>query len=134
MSALTALASTALLTMALRAQQPHPSDYSLNGVHVIERYDAYNFLMNYQGTVFALTACQDFVPTSEIKAGVNLTWLGYYEDRVHHCQELDGPHEGYALERNKQNEPVIHDWKVDAFSRSPATPCATETEARSFRP
>lgn len=126
MSMIVALMAFALLMTGLKAEAHHPDSFDLRDVHVIERIDDYNFVLDVQPkdksdrVRFALTACQDFMPTHEIQAGVNLKWLGYVEDRAHHCDELDGPEAGYALERDRHNAPVIHDWTSYAGSSAPS--------------
>jgi len=123
------LCALGLFASAMVNEMHHPDAISLRNVHILSRIDDYNFVADVTPAdptlpriQFALSACQDFIPTHEIQPGITLTWLGYTEDRVHHCDELDGPDAGYALERDRYNAPIIHNWKADAFSGSPAAP------------
>lgn len=122
----------------MSSESHHPNSISLRDVHVLSRLDDYNFIVDVASSdpaqpriQFALSSCQDFTPTHEIQAGVTLTWLGYVEDRVHHCDELDGPDAGYALERDRYNAPIIHSWRTSDAGSS-ASPGSDET-AEAYR-
>lgn len=123
--------SLGLFSTAIQATVHHPDHFEYLKAKVISRLDDYNFVIESpEGVRLSITACRDFMPTSEIQAGVMLNWIGYDEDRVHHCDELDGTRKGYSLERDKHNVPIHHDWQVDAYSGPRSTrPCEAETAA-----
>lgn len=100
----------------------HPDGQDwMYSVHILQKYDDYNFRADVPDRhgvrhEFALTFCPDYKVTTEIQAGVTLTYLTYARDIHLHCYEVGKPGFGYGLER-KNNVPIIN----AAFARQ-ATP------------
>lgn len=113
----------------------NPNGYSYQDAHVLSRLDSYNFVIdvptdNGQRVKLAITSCGDLMPTNEIQAGVNLKWIGYDEDRVHHCDELDGPHNGYTLERDTHGIPIRHNYAAELPGSWTSWDASTTASAR----
>lgn len=121
----------------------HGRVIEMRDIHILDQYSKNLFradVANSSGLrqAFVLNFCDYSDITPEIQPGVQMD-MWYMEDRVHgYCFDVSpGQDRGYTLRRinNGPNAPpVIHDWKVNANAGQAAAPCATETEARSFRP
>ena len=82
-------------------------------VHVLKRFDDYNFQMEVQDpdtklwNPFGVTFCDDYLPTDEIQPGVTLTLLKGEYDRRAHCFEIAPRNLGYTILRGDHNVPII---------------------------
>jgi hypothetical protein len=82
-------------------------------VHVLQRFDTYNFQMEVQDpdtkqwNPFGVTFCQDYEPTSEIQPGVTLTLLKGEYDHRQHCFEVAPKNFGYTILRGDHNVPIV---------------------------
>jgi hypothetical protein len=109
---------------------------SHSDVHVLARYDDYQFCMETKDTEWSFRACEP-IP-KDIVAGVTLPKLKFVYDPHRNCHDWTGRRElGYSTWRTPDDKPVISTFarsaSAGASCAAPTASTTTTTTARAGR-